>query len=183
MGRIFTVGVEILKSNRTGHPAFTAADRTVRMELKMSLKNENGRSLVAEIYKNTKMGADSITDLIGHVKDGELRLEMTAELDRYEELASRAAKLTREKGEEPKEEGALTRAAAKMSMAVNTMSDPSASHIAEMMIQGADMGVTGLRRAISAEEECPSPDREAMALAKETVSFEEGTVEKLKAFL
>ena len=63
------------------------------------------------------------------------------------------------------------------------MSDPSASHIAEMMIQGADMGVTGLRRAISAEEECPSPDREAMALAKETVSFEEGTVEKLKAFL
>ena len=135
MGRIFTVGVEILKSNRTGHPAFTAADRTVRMELKMSLKNENGRSLAAEIYKNTKMGADSITDLIGHVKDGELRLEMTAELDRYEELASRAAKLTREKGEEPKEEGALTRAAAKMSMAVNTMSDPSASHIAEMMIQ------------------------------------------------
>ena len=117
MGRIFTVGVEILKSNRTGHPAFTAADRTVRMELKMSLKNENGRSLAAEIYKNTKMGADSITDLIGHVKDGELRLEMTAELDRYEELASRAAKLTREKGEEPKEEGALTRAAAKMSSA------------------------------------------------------------------
>lgn len=92
MGRIFTVGVEILKSNRTGHPAFTAADRTVRMELKMSLKNENGRSLAAEIYKNTKMGADSITDLIGHVKDGELRLEMTAELDRYEELASRSRK-------------------------------------------------------------------------------------------
>ena len=149
----------------------------------MSEKNENGRSLASEVYKNTKMGAESITDLLGHVRDEKLRLEMTAELDRYEELASRAATLSREGGEEPKQEGAMTRAAVKMSMAVNTMTDSSASHIAEMMIQGANMGVTALRRAISAEERSGEPNREAVALARETVSFEEGTAEKLKAFL
>lgn len=77
----------------------------------------------------------------------------------------------------------MTRAAVKMSMAVNTMTDSSASHIAEMMIQGANMGVTDLRRAISAEERSGEPNREAVALARETVSFEEGTAEKLKAFL
>ena len=32
-------------------------------------KKENGKSLAAEIYKNTKMGADSITDLIGESRD------------------------------------------------------------------------------------------------------------------
>lgn len=149
----------------------------------MSEKNENGRSLASEVYKNTKMGAESITDLLGHVRDEKLRLEMTAELDRYEELASRAATLSRECGEEPKQEGAMTRAAVKMSMAVNTMTDSSASHIAEMMIQGANMEVTDLRRAISAEERSGEPNREAVALARETVSFEEGTAEKLKAFL
>ena len=100
-------------------------------------KKENGKSLAAEIYKNTKMGADSITDLIGHVENEKLRVEMTSELDRYEELASRAAKLSRDRGEEPKEEGALAKAAVKMSMAVNTMTDSSASHIAEMMMQGS----------------------------------------------
>ena len=149
----------------------------------MSEKNENGRSLASAVYKNTKMGAESITDLLGHVRDEKLRLEMTAELDRYEELASRAATLSREGGEEPKLEGAMTRAAVKMSMAVNTMTDSSASHIAEMMIQGANMGVTDLRRAISAEERSGEPNREAVALAREKVSFEEGTAEKLKAFL
>ena len=143
----------------------------------MSDKKENGKSLAAEIYKNTKMGADSITDLIGHVENEKLRVEMTSELDRYEELASR------DRGEEPKEEGALAKAAVKMSMAVNTMTDSSASHIAEMMIQGAGMGVTDLRRAISAEERLEKPDAEAVALARETVRFEESSAEKLKAFL
>ena len=108
---------------------------------------------------------------------------MTSELDRYEELASRAAKLSRDRGEEPKEEGALAKAAVKMSMAVNTMTDSSASHIAEMMIQGVGMGVTDLRRAISAEERLEKPDAEAVALARETVRFEESSAEKLKAFL
>lgn len=150
---------------------------------KMSEKNGNKMSLASEVYKNTKMGADSITDLLGHVKNKDLKLEMTSELDRYEELASKAAKLSRENGEEPKQEGAMTRAAVKMSMAVNTMTDSSASHIAEMMIQGANMGVTDLRRAISTEEKGNEPNREAVALAKETVSFEENSVEKLKAFL
>lgn len=129
----------------------------------MSDKKENGKSLAAEIYKNTKMGADSITDLIGHVENEKLRVEMTSELDRYEELASRAAKLSRDRGEEPKEEGALAKAAVKMSMAVNTMADSSASHIAE--------------------ERLEKPDAEAVALARETVRFEESSAEKLKAFL
>lgn len=149
----------------------------------MTEKKQSGKSLAAEIYKNTKMGADSITDLIGHVNDEKLRVEMTAELDRYEELATRAAKLSRDRGEEPKEEGALAKAAVKMSMAVNTMTDPSASHIAEMMIQGANMGVTDLRRAISTEERAAAPDSEAVSLARETVRFEENSAEKLKAFL
>ena len=63
------------------------------------------------------------------------------------------------------------------------MADSSASHIAEMMIQGAGMGVTDLRRAISAEERLEKPDAEAVALARETVRFEESSAEKLKAFL
>ncbi len=140
-------------------------------------------SLAAEVYKNTKMGADSIIDLLGHATDERLKLEMTSELNKYEALASRAAKLSRDRGEEPREEGALTKAAVKMSMAVNTITDSSDSHIAEMIIQGANMGVTDLRRAISTEEAAESADREAVALARETVSFEEDSVERLKAFL
>lgn len=70
-----------------------------------------------------------------------------------------------------------------MSMAVNTMTDSSDPHIAEMMIQGANMGVTDLRRSISAEEAGACPDREAVTLARETVSFEEDSAERLKAFL
>ena len=50
-------------------------------------------------------------------------------------------------------------------------------------VAGAGMGVTDLRRAISAEERLEKPDTEAVALARETVRYEESSAEKLKAFL
>ena len=146
----------------------------------MSDKKENGKSLAAEIYKNTKMGADSITDLIGHVENEKLRVEMTSELDRYEELASRAAKLSRDRGEEPKEEGALAKAAVKMSMAVNTMADSSASHIAEMMIQGTNMGIIDINKALNGTKNL-SP--QAAKQAKEMLSREQQYIDSLKRFL
>ncbi|MCQ2354305.1 MAG: hypothetical protein MJ102_04275 [Clostridia bacterium] len=135
-----------------------------------------------DIFKNVKMGADSIVNLMNRVKDETLKLEMTYELDRYEEFARRASTLMTERGLKAKEENPITKASAKIGMAMNTITDSTTPHLAEMLIQGSVMGVTDLLKQISVAEEC-GIDGDAMQLAREAVDFEEDSTERLKKFL
>jgi hypothetical protein len=50
------------------------------------------QELLCELYKNVKMGSDSIINIMPKVNGKELRQEMTAELNRYEEFAKEMAR-------------------------------------------------------------------------------------------
>lgn len=134
------------------------------------------------LYKNVKMGADSIIDLMPKVKDKGMREEMTAELEHYEKFAKNIRDILFKSGDEPKEESFMAKAMTKMGIEMNTMMDSTSSHIADMMIQGATMGVTDTTKLIR-EYENTSCSEEAIALARETVKYEEESIERLKKFL
>ena len=137
---------------------------------------------LGEIYKNVKMGADSIINLLPSVKDDGLRGVMTLQLDGYEKYAARAAAALEERGVKPKEENLFTRLSARMGMAVNTMLDSTTGHIAEMMIKGSNMGITDMTKLLN--DHTPrgtAPD--AVRLAREVVAFEEHNLEMLKRYL
>lgn len=138
--------------------------------------------LLDDLYKNLKMGSTSTTDILGRVKDPDLRKEMTNIIDGCEGLASRVSKLMIQAGITPKEENMLTRAGAKIGMVMNTATDSTSEHLAEMMIQGLTMGVTELYRDIGEAEEV-GISGEVLSLAKEALEFEEKSVEKLKTYL
>lgn len=140
------------------------------------------QELLTELYKNLKMGADSIVNILPHAKEPQLKEELTAELNRYEELAADAGKLLYRSGETPEEKGMMAKMAAKMGMAVNTMMDSSSSHIAEMMIEGATMGITDTISLIRKYEN-KSCSEEALRLAKNSVRFMEDSVERMKKYL
>ena len=73
-----------------------------------TVKEKNStQELLCELYKNVKMGADSIINIMPKVSGKELRQEMTAELNRYEEFAKEIASELRKAGEEAKEENAF----------------------------------------------------------------------------
>lgn len=133
------------------------------------------------IYKNAKMGADSIINLLPKVEDDAMRSVMTAQLDGYERYAACAARALKKKGVEPREENIMTRFSAKMGMAFNTMLDSTGTHIAEMMLEGSNMGIVDLTRLLN--HYSPTQDSEAVRLACEVVRFEEGNLEQLKRYL
>ena len=133
------------------------------------------------IYKNAKMGADSIINLLPKVEDDAMRSVMTAQLDGYERYAACAARALKKKGVEPREENIMTRFSAKMGMAFNTMLDSTGTHIAEMMLEGSNMGIVDLMRLLN--HYSPTQDSEAVRLAREVVRFEEGNLEQLKRYL
>lgn len=150
------------------------------------MSEQNGKnvtkSFLDSLYKNVKMGADSIIDLMPKVKSEDMRAEMTSELERYEKFAKDIRDILFKLGEEPKEESFMTKAMTKMGIAMNTMMDDSTSHIADMMIQGATMGVTDTTKLVREHENTPCSE-EALALARETIKYEEESIERLKKFL
>ena len=128
------------------------------------------------------MGTTSTTDILGRVKDPDLRAEMTKTIDGFEGLASRVSKVMMEAGITPKEENMFTKAGAKIGMVMNTATDSTSEHLAEMMIQGLTMGVTELYRDIGEAEEVGISGK-VLTLAKEALDFEERAVEKFKTYL
>ncbi len=137
---------------------------------------------LVELYKNIKMGADSIINIMPKVENGELREELTAELNRYEDFAKQLSDLLYSIGGKPEEEGVFSKLMAKAGMAMNTMMDSTASHIAQMMIEGATMGITENTKLIREYENKPCSEK-ALSLAKETVRFMEDSVERMKKYL
>ncbi|MBQ8551499.1 MAG: hypothetical protein IJ428_01660 [Clostridia bacterium] len=139
-------------------------------------KNE---TLLNELYKNTTMGGDALIDLMDKAQDPKMRSEMTRELEKYREYSNRAAALLAERGLKPEEPGMMAKAGSKMGMAFNTMLDTTTSHIAEMMINGATMGIINIEKQLNSAK----PTGEARALAEDILKFEKSTAENLARFL
>ena len=144
--------------------------------------NEKNSEFLMELYKNMKMGADSIVNISSKVSEGPLRDELTRQLDTYEKYSAKASKMLFSAGETPKEENIMSKMARNVGMTMNTLTDSSESHIAEMMIEGATMGVTENLKLIRRFEK-KGVSEEAMSLARDTVSFMEDSVEHLKKYL
>jgi hypothetical protein len=107
---------------------------------------------------------------------------MTSELEKYEEFAKEIRDILFKNGDEPKEESFMAKLGVKMGVMMNTMMDESVSHIADMMIQGATMGITDTTKLVRENENSPCSE-EALALARRIIKYEEESIERLKEFL
>ncbi len=148
------------------------------MEKLMSVQCE----IAAKLYKNMKMGSESIHNLLDKVTDKSLHTRMTEQMNGYDTFAEKAKALLIDHGEEAKEESALTKFWASMGMKMNTLMDSSASHIAQMMIEGSTMGITDTQKIINEYEGKPECE-DILAVARDIVKFEEENVQKMKKHL
>ncbi len=145
-------------------------------------KNKSTRTLLCAVYKNVDMASSSLLDLMPKVKNETLKSDMTVQLSRYEGFAARAAKLMAEEGIKPQDESVITKLSAKMGSAMNTMMDSTASHLAEMIIEGTTMGMNDMFRQIR-EGERDRAGEKALQLARDVCSYEERVIEDMKEYL
>lgn len=138
--------------------------------------------LLKAVYKNVNMASQSLMDMMPKVKDPSLKSDLTMQLSNYDEFASRAAKLLADEGGRPEEEGVLSKLGAKMGCAVNTLRDSTTSHLAEMIIEGATMGMNDMYKQIRESENCEVGEK-ALRLAREVCAYEEKTIEDMKRYL
>ena len=67
-----------------------------------------------------------------------------------------------------------------MGVEMNTMMDKSNSKIAELMIQGTNMGII---EGVKLLNQNPDADKEVKNVLNEFIQFQENTVEQLKKYL
>lgn len=149
----------------------------------MEEKTEYKKSeeLLAEIYRNCQLALESISDVLPEVEDEKLREEITKQHEEYEKISAQAALIAKNKALEVKEPNPMKKAMMWGSIKMNTLTDNSRSHIADMMIQGTVMGLTSLKTSYNERPE--KDDEEISALMRNLIALEEGFEERLKAYL
>ena len=144
-----------------------------------AVKRSAEASLCCDVYRNARLGAESILNLMPSVEDEALKSELTRQLTKYEEFAAEAKNLLEKRGESPLEESTFSRMMAKMGIKMNTLIDKTSSHVAQMIIEGAVMGVTDIQKRLNEADDYG----EAEPIAKKLIAFEEDTMERMKEYL
>ena len=138
------------------------------------------QKLLNEIIENARMGADACAQLVKKTEDSGMRDELRQEEQVYEGAIRDAEKMMSATGAKPGATPIPQRMGAWMGMEINTMMDRSASHIAEMTIQGATMGIISLTKARNAYADA---DPQAQGIAAALIEKQQQTVDRLKSYL
>jgi len=136
--------------------------------------------LLNTTYQNAKMGTTGIGNIMGSVKDNNFKDVLQKQDKQYCDIAGEASQKLNTLGEKPKDINPMARIGAFISSETNTIIDSSASHIADMMIQGSTMGVTKL---LTKCRECSAASPDTQSLAQRLVTTEQSNIEELKRFL
>lgn len=138
------------------------------------------RQMLQYIYQNAEMGRDGISHVLPFVKDAKLAQALTEQQEEYRASCSEAERLLQDKGEEADGSGLMAKVMTRVSSDVQALSDPSPSHIAEMMIQGNTMGVTKMVRHL---HDFKPTDQRVQSLAKRQLETAQDNIEQMKSFL
>lgn len=132
------------------------------------------------IFQNVQMGTDTVNTILNDVKDEAMRDDLMLQLKEYGAFARRTEDLLSQQGEKAKNNNLFKKAMTETMAKFNSMQDASPSHIAEMMINGATMGVIDMTKKL---REYNSANAAIHSLGSEVLKFEENTVEKMKNYL
>lgn len=144
------------------------------------MDNNINLTILNEISKATKMGMDSITYVSDKVEDENMKENLTYQYAGYGKIADKVNKEFEKYGEIPDEEPMKDKVMSWMGVQMNTMNDKSNSHIAEIMIQGGNMGIIECQKLINHN---PYADENVKNILHEFISFQQNNVEKMKEFL
>lgn len=143
---------------------------------------QNNADYLSDIYRGAKMGARAVESLIDKAEDVEMKKELLREQKKYGEFERKAEQVLSRHGVTPKPIGTMQEMMTKIGVKMNTAIDSSSSHIADILIQGNNMGVIGVTKTMN-RHDGEQPHHDIDALAEEFVRMQEDNIERLKSFL
>lgn len=137
-------------------------------------------NLLREVQKNAETAIKSIDTISNKIYDGNMAMHMAKGTVKYSELKNRALNQLLEGKAQAYGQGHMQDLMLAGGIHSKTFLDISTGHIAEIMIQGSNKGITGVCKAINHNGQAGA---QAIELAKEFIAFEEANIAELKKYL
>lgn len=133
-----------------------------------------------EIVRNTAMGAQSIDDIIDYIDCEKMRNLILNQKEVMEDFYQKAkAELSDKELDEAKTKP-MQRMMLKAGVKMNAGMNSSCSHIASMLIEGYDMGITSVQKCIN---ELNRDGMEVPELARDLMKVYDKSIKALRLYL
>ena len=143
-------------------------------------EDKNEVNVLEELNKGACMGRDAIHFILDKVEDEKLKTELNNQYNKYKEISDKIVELYPEYSEkEPHETSAMNKVMTWYGIEMRTLLDKSTSKIAELLLQGTNMGIIEGRKLLNHK----ANDEKVHDLVQEYVDMQEDAMEKLKRFL
>lgn len=147
----------------------------------MVIAMEENINILNELNKGACMGMDSINIIKDKIKDKEFKNAVENIYKKYEEVSRNINKLyyKYDRVDDPKTTNPISKAMLWSGIEINTLADTSDSKLAEILLNGINMGIIEGRKIFNNK----FSDIEVEDLIKEFIRMQEGSVEELKQYL
>ena len=137
-------------------------------------------NVLDELNKGACMGRDAIHFILEKVTDDKLKKELTRQYEDYKKINEKICELYPEYSEkQPHKTSPINKAMTWYGIEMRTLIDNTTSKLAELLMQGTNMGIIEGRRLLNNNE----LTEKVKDLIQEYVDMQEQAVEKLKRFL
>lgn len=137
-------------------------------------------TILREIQKNTQMAMSTIDTLLDKTEDSEFTMSLSKQSLGYAKIHNDAVEKLVEEQSGTYRTNQIADIMLRGSVHMGTLTNVSTSHLADMMIQGSNRGLTNMYKAV--KHNAMAQDM-SVELAKELMNFEEKCIEKLKEYL
>lgn len=126
------------------------------------------------------MGVHTINQLMEISEDEEFKMHLASQHAEYQDIHKKAQDALNENGYDEKGIGALDKIKTYLMVNIQTLTDKSSSHIAEMLMVGSNMGIIN---AIKNLKKYSDAEPSIKVLMERLLKIEENNVQQLKKFL
>ena len=136
--------------------------------------------ILKEINLNSKVGIEGIEFCMGKTDNSTLKAILNKQKKEYENINDRSTNLLLSLGEDDKEVSPIQKAMSWMGVQMNTLKDNSDSKIAEILIQGNNMGVVKGTKLLHEDDKLDSTVR---SILSDFISLQQQNIDSLKRYL
>ena len=136
--------------------------------------------ILNQVNQAIKMGIDSISNVSEKVQDSRLKDELLFQYDKYNEILNEVNDELTNYDDFPKDLNPMQKAMGWMGVEMNTLTGKSNSKIAELMIQGTNMGII---EGVKLLNHNPDTEQHIKDILNKFIDFQQNNVEQLKKYL
>lgn len=156
------------------------------------MEQYNEAMILQEVYLGAAMGSEAIDRLLPLVKNVRFRSDLKTQAGQYTGTMEQAEQQLQALAVCPQELTSAQKELICLSLKAKTLCNKETSHLAQLMIEGSNMGILSLTKVLnSCGSYQPDPAAQptdaglspAETLAKNTIRAEEDNIDRLKVYL